>query len=93
MNYQQASQWLVLLASLLITFGLYDQAVKIWRTRSVKDFTSSIVIAILVNEIAWLNYGFSLKEWPVVTVSLLNTPAAIIAAVGYFRFRGGVNGN
>jgi len=85
------SQWIVTGASLLITIGLYDQALKIWRTKSAKDFTTSIVIAIVVNEIAWLNYGLALREWPIVLIPLLNIPAAIIAAVGYFRFRGGSN--
>lgn len=88
-NYKHASQWIVSLASLCTTYGLYDQVVKIWRTKSVQDFTTSIVVAILINELAWLNYGLSLKEWPVITVSVLNTPAAIFAAVGYFRFRRG----
>lgn len=74
-------------ASVLITLGLYDQSLKVWRTKSAKDFTTSIVVAILVNEVAWLNYGFSIGEWPVIVVSLLNIPAALVAAVGYFRFR------
>ena len=74
-------------ASVFITLGLYDQSLKVWRTRSAKDFTTSIVIALIVNEVAWLNYGVSLREWPVIAVSLFNIPAAAIAAIGYFRFR------
>jgi uncharacterized protein with PQ loop repeat len=74
-------------ASILITVGLYDQSLKIWRTRSAKDFTASIVLALLFNEAAWLNYGCSLKEWPVILIAALNIPAALIAAVGYLKFR------
>jgi len=87
MTYHRISQVVVMCASALITVGLYDQSLKVWRTKSAKDFTASIIVAILVNEVAWLNYGFSIKEWPVIAISLLNIPAAVVAAVGYFRFR------
>ena len=85
--YQRISQVVVLGASVLITVGPYDQSLKVWRTRSAKDFTTSIILAILVNEVAWLNYGFSIKQWPVIVVSILNIPAALVAAAGYFKFR------
>lgn len=87
MTYHFISQLVVTCASVLITVGLYDQSLKIWRTRSARDFTTSIIIAIVFNEMAWLNYGFSLKEWPVILIPLLNIPAVLMAAVGYFKFR------
>ena len=87
LTYHSVSQVAVVGASILITFGLYDQSLKIWRTKSARDFTTSIILAILINEVAWLNYGLSIKEWPLILIPLLNIPAVLIATVGYFRFR------
>lgn len=86
-GYLVYSRILVLLASVSITFGLWDQAQKIWRTKSAKDFTASIVVAILINEAAWLNYGFALHEWPIIVIGLANNPAAIWAGLGFWKYR------
>ena len=89
MSYLEVSRIVTLVASLFITVGLYDQAFKIWRTKSARDFTISLVAALIFNEIAWLNYGFSLREWPIITLGCLNVPAAIIATIGFIRYRKG----
>jgi len=87
MDYLHVSRIITFIASIAITYGLYDQALKIWRTKSAKDFTWSIVVALLFNECAWLNYGFSLMEWPIITIGILNVPAAIIAGIGFLKYR------
>ncbi len=89
MNYLEISRIITFIASILITIGLYDQAFKIWRTKSAKDFTITLVAALLFNEIAWLNYGFALFEWPIITLGILNIPAVIIASLGFLKYRGG----
>jgi len=87
LSYLEISRVITLIASVFITFGLYDQAIKIWRTRSAKDFTVSIIIALGFNEIAWLNYGVSLGEWPIIIIGCLNIPVAIIASIGFIKYR------
>jgi len=88
MNYPTISRWIVFGASLLITVGLYHQAYKVWKTRSVRDFASTVIVAILINELAWLNYGIMLAEWPIILVTSLNLFPAVAVCVAYFRFRG-----
>lgn len=83
----EISRYIVFVASIAISFGLWDQALKIWRTKSAKDFTVTIIVALIFNEIAWVNYGLALKEWPIVIVDLLNVPAVFIAGLGFFRYR------
>lgn len=83
----EASRVLVMIGSFLITLGLYDQALKIWRTRSAKDFTLLIVVALLFNELVWINYGLAIGEWPIYLISAVNLPAAVAALVGYLRYR------
>lgn len=87
MDYLQISRALTVLGSVAITLGLWHQAAKIWRTRSAKDFTSTLVVALVVNELVWLNYGIVLREWPIILIPLANLPAVLIASVGFFRYR------
>lgn len=87
MNYLEISRALTLIASFFITFGLYDQAVRIFKYKSAKDFTWTIIIALLFNEFAWINYGYSLHEWPIIIVGLANVPAIIIVFIGYLRYK------
>lgn len=81
------SRVIVLFASISITLGLYSQAIKIWETKSAKDFSGAIVFALLFNEFAWLNYGISLFEWPIILIGVVNVPAAIGIFWGYLRYR------
>lgn len=85
--YLEISRIITVFASVLITVGLYTQAIKIWRTRSAKDFTFIIVFALIFNEAAWLNYGLALWEWPIILIGAANLPAAIAAGIGYFKYR------
>ncbi len=85
-TYLQISQWVVTLANFAIIYGLYDQAFKIWRTKSASDFTWTLIAALIVNEAAWLNYGISLGEWPIILFSCLNFPAILIAAAGFRKY-------
>lgn len=86
MGYLEVSRIITLAASVFITVGLYDQAIKIFRTKSAKDFTWSIIVALVINELAWTNYGLSLSEWPIVVVGLVNIPALIIVLIGYIKY-------
>jgi len=87
MDWLEVSRAITVVASIAITIGLYDQAFKIWRTKSAKDFTMTLVVAVVFNELAWLNYGLALSEWPIITVGCLNLPAVLITGAGFLRYR------
>lgn len=84
-TYPGASRFLTFVVSLVITYSLYDQANMLWRTRSSKDFARSLVITLVANEFAWFNYGYSIKEWPIIVLGALNIPAVLWLTVGYIR--------
>ncbi len=86
MTYVEISRILTVIVSITITYGLYDQANKIWKTKSAKDFTASLLISLIANELIWLNYGIALREWPIIFITLLNIPAVIKAIIGYRRW-------
>ncbi len=87
MSWFFVSQLLAFCASIFLVVGVYHQAWKLWRTKSVDDFTPTIVIALFLNEFFWLNYGIQLKEWPIVVIPTTSIPAATAIVVGYFKFR------
>lgn len=87
MDYLQVSRVITLLASISITLGLWAQAIKIFKTKSAKDFTWVIIFALLFNEVGWMNYGIALSEWPIIVIGAANLPAAILALVGYIKYR------
>lgn len=86
-NYLEISRIITLIASVLITYGLYDQSIKIFRIKSAKDFTWTIIVALFFNELAWLNYGISLSEWPIILVGAVNIPAILLLIRGYLKYR------
>ena len=86
MTWLDGSRIFTVCASLFITGGLYLQVVKIFRTRSARDFSSVLIAAMVFNEAAWLNYGFLLGEWPIIVISACNLPAVIACAYGYRKF-------
>lgn len=91
MLYIEISRIAVSVANLLIVVGLYHQAWKITKTKSAKDFTWTLVLAVAVNEAAWLNYGIAIHEWPIILVGAMNTPAIIWTVVGFLLYRKGGN--
>jgi len=87
MNYLEFSRIITLIASALITYGLYDQATRIYKIKSARDFTVTIIFALMINELAWLNYGVSLGEWPIIIVGAINIPALVMIFTGYFKYK------
>lgn len=89
MTYQQFSQYAVVFGSIGMVIGLWAQAIKIFKTKSAKDFSSIIVASLVLSEIVWLNYGLSLLEWPMIVVSCSTVPAIILIGIGYIKYRHG----
>lgn len=87
MAWLEISRLFAVIGSMIITLGLYDQARKVWRTKSVDDLSTALVLSLVINESVWLNYGTALREWPIVLVSGVNIPAVALIAVGYLRHK------
>lgn len=86
MDYLEFSRYFTVIASIAITGGLYRQVAKIWATKSAKDFSYLLILALFINEAAWLNYGYALHEWPIMLLGIINIPAIIMALYGYEKF-------
>jgi|GEM_PF-1014534 len=75
-----------LVAGLVITVGVYIQTLKVFQTKSAKDFALLLVVALLYNELAWLWYGLVIGEWPIVALCAINIPADIGIAIGWVLY-------
>ena len=84
--YLEFSRMFAFLSSMVLAIGMYVQVVKIFRTKSAQDFTIVLVLALLLDEIAWLNYGVVIMEWPVFMLAGVGMPAAILALIGYYKY-------
>lgn len=85
--YVDFSRVAAFLTSVILVYGLYAQVYKIFKTRSAKDFTIVLILALLLDEVAWLNYGVAIREWPVFMLGFLSLPAAVLAMIGYLKYR------
>ena len=79
--------YLAIATSLFLSYGLYAQVWKIYRTKSAKDFALPLILALVFNELAWLNYGLRLGQLPVWIIPAFNLPAVIAGIPGYLRYR------
>lgn len=75
-----------LVAGLVITVGVYAQVLKVYQTKSAKDFALLLVVALFYNELAWLWYGLAIHEWPIVVLCAANIPADIGIAIGWVLY-------
>lgn len=88
--YTEFTRTFAFLTSMALAVGMYIQVVKIFRTKSAQDFTIVLILALLADEVAWLNYGIVINEWPVYLLGGISLPAAVLALVGYLKYgRGG----
>jgi len=55
--------------------------------KSSDDFSFLMILSLVVCQVSWINYGAFLDEWPILSISLLELPAGIMALIGYFKFR------
>lgn len=64
-----------LVASALINF---PQLYKTWQTQDVKSFSVYTMILRVINNIGWLVYATLVREWVIVTMSILNATSELV---------------
>ena len=74
-------------AGLILTVGVYVQCIKIFQTKSAKDFSPILILSLLYNEVSWLIYGLGIEEWPITALTIIAFPAEIGILIGYMRYK------
>lgn len=73
-------------AAALTSFGFVPQAVKMWRTKSVRDVSPLMIIQFIVGVVLWTIYGVHLKDPVVIAANLISLSILILALLLYFRY-------
>ena len=87
LDYVNVSRWLTILGSIATSYGMAAQAFKILRTKSARDVSKELIIALLFSEVAWINYGFAIKEWPILLICGINMIWVLLLAYGFFKYK------
>lgn len=72
-------------AAACTTLSFVPQVLKIWRTRSAADISSSMYVLFIAGLALWLVYGAALKSWPIVGANTVTI--ALAAAVLWMKWR------
>lgn len=75
------------IAGIMITIGLYAQAIKVLRLKSASDVSLILLIALVYSELACFVYGLWIREWPLILLVSTSIPADVMLVYGYCRYR------
>jgi len=72
-------------AAALTSFGFVPQAVKMWRTKSVRDVSPLMITQFIAGVVLWAIYGAHLRNWVIIAANLVSLAILVTALLLYFR--------
>ena len=87
-NVMNDAAWYALgaVAAALTSFGFVPQAVKMWRTKAVRDVSPLMIIQFIAGVVLWTVYGVHLRDPVVIAANLVSLAILIAGLLLYFRF-------
>ena len=82
--------WVMVLgfvAAALTTFSFLPQTIKCWRSRSTKDVSLGMFLALVAGIVLWLIYGFIQGDLPLIAANAVTLTFA--GAILFFKLRHG----
>jgi len=68
-------------AGSLTTLAYVPQVVRTWRTRSAKDLSLGMLIALSAGVSLWLTYGIALGAWPIIIANSVTLVLSFVLIV------------
>jgi MtN3 and saliva related transmembrane protein len=68
-------------AGSLTTFAYVPQVVRTWRTRSTKDLSLGMLVALCAGVSLWLTYGIALGAWPIIIANSVTVVLSLVLIV------------
>lgn len=68
-------------AGSLTTLAYVPQVVRTWRTRSARDLSLGMLIALSAGVSLWLAYGIALGAWPIIIANSLTLVLSLVLIV------------
>ena len=88
LNIMNDAAWYALgaVAAALTSFGFVPQAVRMWRTKSVRDVSPLMIIQFIAGVVLWTVYGVHLGNPVIIAANLVSLAILVMGLLLYFRF-------
>jgi MtN3 and saliva related transmembrane protein len=88
LNIMNDAAWYALgaVAAALTSFGFVPQAVRMWRTKSVRDVSPLMIIQFIAGVVLWTVYGVHLRNPVIIAANLVSLAILVMGLLLYFRF-------
>ncbi|MCX7678466.1 MAG: SemiSWEET transporter [Spirochaetes bacterium] len=73
-------------AALISTFSLLPQVLKALRTRSTRDVSLGMFLAICSAGFLWLIYGIMLSSWPIIVANSIGLMLSVTIVILKLRY-------
>ncbi|VVB98664.1 PQ loop repeat protein [uncultured archaeon] len=77
------AQVIGLVAAFLTTIAVVPQAIKTFKTRSAKDLSLKMLLAVTAGVFCWLIYGLMINDFPLIAANIVTF--CLYLALLYFR--------
>ena len=74
------------LAAFTSTISLIPQVIKMWKTRSVADISTVMILNFLLTSVLWILYGLMITSWSVWVTNIFMLIFAIIMIWLKFKY-------
>lgn len=71
----------------LTTIAFFPQVTKTWQTRSVKDFSLSMLVLLTTGVFIWMIYGFMIGSLPLILTNIVTFILSVIILVFKIRYK------
>ncbi len=76
-----------LIAALFTTVSLLPQLIKVWKTKSTKDISTSMFALFGGGVLLWFIYGLLVNDFPIIIANSLAFVQAVIILVFKLKFK------
>lgn len=77
---------LATLAGIIMSFGYFPQAYKMFRSKSVKDISLTTYLIFLPAILIWLVYGLSIRNAPLIIANILALIGCASVIIAYLKY-------
>jgi MtN3 and saliva related transmembrane protein len=71
----------------LMTLGYIPQLHKIWKRKSVEDFSLVFFVLVLIGLLLWTLYGISIMNWPLIIADGIGVLGESAIIIMYFKYK------
>jgi len=78
---------LALITGILMAFGNFPQAYRIFKRKSAGDVSLITYLIFFVGSVTWLAYGIASNDVPIIASYSVGTISCALVLIGWFKYR------